>query len=298
MDYKDYRCLDPVTNKVFISRHVLFHEHKFPYRTLLGLEFDVPYISPMVLTFDWSPTNVTCVSPSPVKSTELNVSLPLVTPSHPPQAASGLAPHAMGHPQPSLTSPNKHRCCCFGPWFSKSSWASPSPSVGFATPNEYLPPDGSLSPPQTRATSSTGPSAPTSPSPSPHEFAAQSVGPYASAVGPLLLNVVPSSSMECVSPTSPMLSTSASFPQPTTNTFPSPPTSTSLIVSTPSQLSRSAPVVLNHHLMVTHLKDRVSKSKVFMNLIKLKLLSPNQLILNKLLTTHVGVKLCLMNIWL
>jgi len=33
-NYKVYRCLDPITGRVYISRHVLFHEDVFPYRTL------------------------------------------------------------------------------------------------------------------------------------------------------------------------------------------------------------------------------------------------------------------------
>jgi len=28
--YVGYRCLDPLTNKVYLSRHVVFYEHSFP----------------------------------------------------------------------------------------------------------------------------------------------------------------------------------------------------------------------------------------------------------------------------
>ena len=61
MDYKGHRCIDLVTNKVFISRHVLFHEHKFPYRTLVGSS--VPYTYPSILNENWSPTTVSCCLP-------------------------------------------------------------------------------------------------------------------------------------------------------------------------------------------------------------------------------------------
>ena len=58
LDYKGYRCFDPTTNKVFTSHHVLFHEHKFPYCSLVGTKSTMPYTSPLVLDFAWSPTNV------------------------------------------------------------------------------------------------------------------------------------------------------------------------------------------------------------------------------------------------
>ena len=52
IDYKDYRCLNPVTNILYTSRHVLFHEHIFPYRTLVGSKSYVPYMSPSILIVD------------------------------------------------------------------------------------------------------------------------------------------------------------------------------------------------------------------------------------------------------
>ena len=64
MEYKGYRCFDPTTKKVNTSRHVHFHEHKFPYRALVSPVSAVPYTSPLVLTWDWSPTNVTHELPS------------------------------------------------------------------------------------------------------------------------------------------------------------------------------------------------------------------------------------------
>lgn len=63
MNYKGYRCLDPVNNKVYIYRHVIFLEHKFSCRSLVGSQSSVLYTSPSVLHIDWSPTNVACVSP-------------------------------------------------------------------------------------------------------------------------------------------------------------------------------------------------------------------------------------------
>jgi len=32
--YKAYRCLDLLTGRIYIHKHVVFHEHKFPYREL------------------------------------------------------------------------------------------------------------------------------------------------------------------------------------------------------------------------------------------------------------------------
>ena len=57
-NYKGYHCFDPSTNKVFTSHHVLFHDHKFSYRALVGPASPVPHTSPMVLSYDWHLTNV------------------------------------------------------------------------------------------------------------------------------------------------------------------------------------------------------------------------------------------------
>lgn len=35
-NYKGYRCLDPITGRVYISRDAIFCENKFPYYSLLG----------------------------------------------------------------------------------------------------------------------------------------------------------------------------------------------------------------------------------------------------------------------
>lgn len=48
LDYKGYRCLDHVTNKVYINRYVILHEHKFPNRTLVGSK------SPRLIHLSWS----------------------------------------------------------------------------------------------------------------------------------------------------------------------------------------------------------------------------------------------------
>ena len=82
VDYKSYQCYDPVTNKVYIRRHVFFHEHEFSYRSLVGSSSHVPYTSPSVLIVDWSPTNVSCASSHPFKSVVLSPSSPIKAHSH------------------------------------------------------------------------------------------------------------------------------------------------------------------------------------------------------------------------
>lgn len=85
VNYKVYPCQDPITHKIYISCHVLFHEHKFRYRSLVGSNSSVPFTSPSVLIVDWSPTNVANVLhvPSDVSVT------PLVS--------CRSSPHVIGH---------------------------------------------------------------------------------------------------------------------------------------------------------------------------------------------------------
>ncbi|KAI0494791.1 hypothetical protein KFK09_024934 [Dendrobium nobile] len=49
--YKGYRCLNPVTNKIMVSRHVHFIENSFPFsEKVLCPQHNVPNICPLLLT--------------------------------------------------------------------------------------------------------------------------------------------------------------------------------------------------------------------------------------------------------
>jgi len=48
-NYKGYRCLDPPTGRVHVSRHVLFYEDAFPYPSLQSVVFQSQNISPLQL---------------------------------------------------------------------------------------------------------------------------------------------------------------------------------------------------------------------------------------------------------
>lgn len=67
---KGYRCLDPIAHRVYISRHVKFIEHDFPYHTLLSnaqLASSVSTSSPPVPHFvirSTFPTSVASLSTS------------------------------------------------------------------------------------------------------------------------------------------------------------------------------------------------------------------------------------------
>lgn len=69
---KGYRCLDPSTNKVYISRHVKFLEHDFPYPQLSNSPVPLPNFS---------------VDP-PISSFKLHNSSPLNFPFSPPSPSS------------------------------------------------------------------------------------------------------------------------------------------------------------------------------------------------------------------
>ena len=44
-NYKGYRCLDPQTDQVYVSRHVLFHKDVFPYPDLMPFHVSSQAIS-------------------------------------------------------------------------------------------------------------------------------------------------------------------------------------------------------------------------------------------------------------
>ena len=50
--YKAYKCLDPLTGRIYVSCHVIFHEHIFPYSMILASKPK----SPLLTYFpSWSP---------------------------------------------------------------------------------------------------------------------------------------------------------------------------------------------------------------------------------------------------
>lgn len=79
--YKGYRCLDPSTGRIYISRHVLFHENVFPYAApeLPTTSFPPPTLT-QIQSFFWSsessklssPETSTSVSSIPIPSIPLS----------------------------------------------------------------------------------------------------------------------------------------------------------------------------------------------------------------------------------
>ena len=163
MDYKGYPCLDPLNNKFFVSRHVLFHEHKFPYRTLVGSKSNLPYTSPMVVTFDWRLTNIVCVSPvvsHNTPSTPLVTSAPVQSHGSPTEAGSyPCSLVAFAWPNGCPTADGFSPVLPSGPNGTPTPKGfSPSPSV-YIDSNVGLPAtDGSAHPSLQHASSNAGPS--------------------------------------------------------------------------------------------------------------------------------------------
>ncbi|XP_057249306.1 uncharacterized protein LOC125495553 [Beta vulgaris subsp. vulgaris] len=143
-----YRCFDPTTNKVFTSRHVHFHEHKFPYRTLVGSQSKTSYTSPQALELDWSPTNVasSCVSgrsvsnPTPSSSTPpLRSDSPVLPILSQPPVRPSLSP---GHVSAELAGPPS---VAGSPTFTPGSagWHAGSPALAGPAPAPTAWPAGS-----------------------------------------------------------------------------------------------------------------------------------------------------------
>ncbi|KAI0494922.1 hypothetical protein KFK09_025068 [Dendrobium nobile] len=86
--HKGYRCYDPLTHRTHISRHVIFNEHIFPFRTSTP---NIPpnsspgYVPPLtLLPTTIQPTSSTSqLAPSPSISNPPTDLLPSITPSSP-----------------------------------------------------------------------------------------------------------------------------------------------------------------------------------------------------------------------
>lgn len=80
LNHKGYLCLDLTTHRIYISRHVLFYELRFPYHSLYSsLSQHItstvsPSTTPSSLTFHHFPSN-----PAPISN--LNTSIPLTSAS-------------------------------------------------------------------------------------------------------------------------------------------------------------------------------------------------------------------------
>lgn len=78
LQQKGYKCFDPLHNKIYITRHVRFNEHIFPYAEMITHQtvtsssssqsspFTVPYIP--LLTSDNPPVHLSSASAIPVHS--------------------------------------------------------------------------------------------------------------------------------------------------------------------------------------------------------------------------------------
>jgi transposase InsO family protein len=88
MNYKGYRCLDPISNKVFITRHVVFDESTFPAKIPAPNHSPAtssPVLSPILIPADTIPpglqANPTSSEPSLASTSSVNPTSPS-SPSH------------------------------------------------------------------------------------------------------------------------------------------------------------------------------------------------------------------------
>jgi len=84
LHHKDYRCLDPLTNHVYISHHVCFHQSEFPFSSFPirapSVRKTTPFILDDVLSLAHT-TKVVATYPSPSSSLPLPTACP--SPSSP-----------------------------------------------------------------------------------------------------------------------------------------------------------------------------------------------------------------------
>ncbi|CAH9063661.1 unnamed protein product [Cuscuta epithymum] len=131
--YKGYRCLDPLTGRVYISRDVQFHEHNFPYPHLVRCP---PTMSP--LSTSWP---ITCIRSPQLSSPPV----PTISPANP------TAPTSDNPSQPCIMSPVLPTT--YAPSFHNNT----TPQTPHNTPPAYH----NNTPPQTPH--NTPPASPTSP---------------------------------------------------------------------------------------------------------------------------------------
>jgi len=145
-----YKCLDLFTNKVYLSRHVVFDEDSFPAKDQAVSPFpskvcaqnDAPFILPVqfpILNLPQTSSNFSPVSPSPVALSSPPISPPIATSSpsrfqpptdptpHIPQPHATSPSPALSPPTPSLADP-----CLPNP--SSLQPSSPSPIISIPAP--------------------------------------------------------------------------------------------------------------------------------------------------------------------
>ncbi|KAM2631073.1 hypothetical protein EV2_031393 [Malus domestica] len=75
LNHSGYMCLDPVTNMVYISRHVTFDEQLFPFKNGFFSDSHSPTVHSSIST---SPVNTPVTSPV---NTPVTVTIPVISPS-------------------------------------------------------------------------------------------------------------------------------------------------------------------------------------------------------------------------
>lgn len=113
---KGFRCLDPISSKVYTSRHVKFIEHHFPYSTLVS-QHSSPSTNTLPTSFQIPLTNFSDISISvPISSSHLSSSNPN------PSLCSPIAP-ITSHPESSTHSSSLSPAISSG--HSHSSFSTP-----------------------------------------------------------------------------------------------------------------------------------------------------------------------------
>jgi hypothetical protein len=126
-NYAGYKCLDPVTNKVYLSRHVIFNEDFFPAKdkatsqlpSKISAQRDVPFILPIQLPFvphDFSglppvfdhTTGPSAPSQLVAEPTSEIASLLTAEPTSPHTTVSATSPSNAASPQASTSLPLTH----------------------------------------------------------------------------------------------------------------------------------------------------------------------------------------------
>lgn len=93
--YARYKCLDPITNKVYLSRHVVFDEHTFPNKDKVPIHLpskvnasgDQPFIHQVSFL---SPNSFQNLSPEPITYADDEPSNPIQLASSPPNILESL----------------------------------------------------------------------------------------------------------------------------------------------------------------------------------------------------------------